>query len=107
MSSSLAWQFEPENHLIRLTSQHKISWESFPDWIQNVIQKIDASLVDISLGADRVQAHFRLNQHDFLCHYEDLCEAIWIEAQSHTQSSTLSILYKHLAEDTLVATKHI
>lgn len=107
MQQQTHWHLDPNQQLIHYHSDNILSWDTFPNWAEKLVHTIGGTLVTLSQGADRVQLHFRLEQEDYLCHFESLCEAVWIESQSHNNSSTLVDLYNKLTEDTHVAPKHL
>ena len=53
--------------------------EALLTWLSSLAKQASINVLEVSAGADRVQAIFRFEQVDCLFQAEFLCEAVWIE----------------------------
>jgi hypothetical protein len=91
----LSWKFTLDT-IITVKCHPAPDWGEFEILALNFCEQVKVQKIDIHIGADRAQLHFRCEFGDFLLYYEDLCDALWIEPfQSQpSQQIRLENLYK-------------
>jgi hypothetical protein len=91
----LTWRFSlfEELNIIQLEVCPKPNWDSFTELAERFCLQFNMQKVNLSLGADRAQLHFRIGLSDFLLHYESFCDSFWIEVFISTNEKQLTDLH--------------
>ena len=74
----LHWQKGDSN--IELVTSYFPDDAEFDSWTSQWLEAHNFQLIQSEQGGDRKQCLFRTDNADFLLCYEQICEAIWIEA---------------------------
>ena len=96
----LSWLFTLDE-TITVDCRPEPDWESFPQFAITFCEQTKVQKIEVNIGADRAQLHFRCEFGDFLLLYEELCEALWIEPfhSRPSQQKQLENLYKLVLKD--------
>ncbi|WP_102797648.1 DUF3630 family protein [Bowmanella denitrificans] len=83
-------QFRLQGHALLIDNLPSYADADMQLFCQSLCHGLQATLLAMESGADRLQCRFELDGSIFILYLESLCEAAWVEAFYHTDIAVLA-----------------